>query len=110
MLRISGRLKRHCWMDGIECRLRCSAGCRSAGRPGSGKKEIQKRDEEAPSDEHDAGRPNRSRAFVAHVLGHIGDGIEQAVQREADLNHFRAGIVGGVLFGLSAQAIAFGGG
>lgn len=110
MLRISGRLKWHCWVDGIERRLRRSAGCRPAGRPGSGKKQIEKRDEEASSDEHDAGRPNRPRAFVAHILGHIGDGIQQTVERQADLNHFGAGIVGGMLFGLSAQAIAFGGG
>lgn len=68
-------------------------GLLSAGSTGSGQEEVQHRDEEAPADEHHARRLNRFGALVTHIFGHIGDRVQQSVERQTDLDHLRAGIV-----------------
>ena len=40
----------------------------------------------------------RLRAFIAHILCHVRHGVQQSIQRQTTLNHFRACIVGGLLF------------
>jgi len=50
---------------------------------------------------------DRLRAFIAHIFGYIRHGIQQSIQRQTDLNHFRACVVGGVLFRFPPDGFPF---
>lgn len=76
-------------MAGIDFRLVQAVsltGCRSTL---SGEKEIQQGDEKTSTDEQEARALDRLRTFITHIFCHVRHGVQQAIQRQANLNHFR---------------------
>ena len=46
-------------------------------------------------------------AFIAHIFGHIRHAVQQSIQSQTDLNHFRACVVGGMLFRFPPDGSSF---
>lgn len=63
-----------------------------------GEKEIQESDEKASTNKQKALALDRLGAFIAHIFGHVRPGVQQSIQRQTDLNHFQACVVGAALF------------
>ena len=74
---------------------------------GTYEEEVQEGDTEASPHEEGAGGANRFCACVTHVPGYFGDGFQQAIQCQADLDNLRAAIVGGVDLRFSSKLRSF---
>ena len=72
-----------------------------------GEKEIQEREEKTSTDEQEARALDRFRAFIAHIFCHVRHGVQQSIQCQTDLNHFRACVVGGVRFRFPPDGFPF---
>jgi hypothetical protein len=60
-------------------------GCRSTL---PGEKEIKQGVEKTSTDEQEARVVDRLRTFVAYIFCHVRHGVQQSIQRQADLKHF----------------------
>lgn len=60
------------------------------------------------TDEQQDCESDRLRAFIAHIFCHVRHGVQQSIQRQTDLNHFRACVVGGVHFRFPRDGFPFG--
>ena len=76
-------------MAGIDLRLVQAVSL--AGGPSAlpGEKEIQEDDEKTSTDEQEARAFDRLRTVIAYFFCHVRHGVQQSIQRQTDLNHFR---------------------
>ena len=79
----------------------------SVSPTGPGQKQIEQGNKETSPDKQDTRGLNRPCAFVPHIFGHVRDGVQQPVQRQTDLNHFRTRIVRRMFLRLAAEVFAF---
>ena len=93
---------------GIDLRLVRAASLTGGSSPRPGEEETQERDEKTSTDEQQACASDRLRAFIAHTICHVRHGIQQSIQRQTDLNHFRACVVGGVHLRFPPDGFPFG--
>ena len=73
-----------------------------------GEQEIQERDEKTSTDEQEVSESDRLRAFIAHIFCHVRHGVQQSIQRQADLNYYWPCVVGGLYFCLPPDDLPFG--
>lgn len=104
---VSGQWKRDRVVAGIDLRLVRAVSLTGGPSALPGEEEIQKGDEKTSSDEQEARALDRLRTFIAHIFCHVCHRVQQLIQRETDLNHFRACVVGGVLFRFPPDGFPF---
>jgi len=72
-----------------------------------GETEIQESDEKTSTDNQETRALDRLCAFIAHIFCHVRHGVQQSIQRQTDLNHFRACVVRGMLFRFPPDSLPF---
>ena len=76
-------------MAGIDFSLVRTARLTGGSSALPGEKEIQEGDERTSTNEQQAYESDRLRAFIAHIFCHVCHGVQQSIQRQTGLNHFR---------------------
>jgi len=94
-------------VTGIDLRLLQGVSLTGGHSALPGEKEIQESDEKGSTNEQEALMLDRLPAFIAPIFCHVRHGVQQSIQRDTDLGHFRACVVGGVLFRVLPDGFPF---
>jgi len=94
-------------VTGIDLRLLQDVSLTGAHSALPGEKKIQESDEKGSTNEQEALMLDRLPAFITPIFCHVRHGVQQSIQRDTDLGHFRACVVGGVLFRVLPDVFPF---